>query len=362
MPAASQLWYPQMPGALPAWWTGAPVAGGADTLPSGTSPTYNPAYGGVPTVPAPTSTASGAITGNVSNLADLYRLGTGLTGISAADAAQQLQANLPRYQGMIGQSSANTQALLRGQIPADVLAQLSRAGAERGVSIGSPNSPNAMASTLGAILGTSLGLQRQGEQNLTGAIARTPTGPAFNPATMLVSPQDQQAWSYLARVLGQAPIPAAAAAANLNALRSGVGYGQGAVGPGWGSAALPPPAPSPAAPTGASGFPAYPPNVPTGSNPYSNPQDWEDVGGGTFVNVYTGQVISTSSTQAGGAPEPPTSTANAQGWVDMGDGTSYNIDTGETMQNNWQTGEQLPPEQAPAFPFQGLDTSGDFYG
>jgi len=42
---------------------------------------------------------------------------------------------------------------------------------------------------------------------------------------MLLNPQMQQEWQYLANLLKAAPIPASAAAANINALRSGVGGG-----------------------------------------------------------------------------------------------------------------------------------------
>lgn len=88
---------------------------------------------------------------------------------------------LPGYSSMLGQRSANTGSLLRGEVPQDVLQQLQQRGAERGVAMGSPGSPNANASWLRALGLTSLGLQQQGSQQLTQGIADVPVPALWNP-------------------------------------------------------------------------------------------------------------------------------------------------------------------------------------
>lgn len=88
---------------------------------------------------------------------------------------------LPGYASMLGQRSANTGSLLRGEVPQDVLEQLQQRGAERGVAMGSPGSPNANASWLRALGITSLGLQQQGSQQLSQGIADVPVPALWNP-------------------------------------------------------------------------------------------------------------------------------------------------------------------------------------
>jgi hypothetical protein len=59
--------------------------------------------------------------------------------INAADMAQwqqMLNAAVPGYQNLVGQMSANTSALLQGQIPTDVANQITRSGAFQGLMTG----------------------------------------------------------------------------------------------------------------------------------------------------------------------------------------------------------------------------------
>lgn len=112
-------------------------------------------------------------------------------------------SNLPNYQQMVAQSSGNTLSNLKGEIPPDVLALIQQQAAERGVATGSPGSPNSNAAYLRALGLTSLQLQNQGEQNLTGAINRTPVPQLFNPASLYV-PQTLAAQELNAAKAGQA--------------------------------------------------------------------------------------------------------------------------------------------------------------
>lgn len=172
-------------------------------------------YGANPQVPSLGASQGTAISSNMGNLSNLYNLGTSLNTNIAQQAALPYQLNLPNYGAMTGASSQNILSLLRGQVPQDVANQIAQMGAERGVATGSIGSPNSEAALLRSLGLTSLGLQGQGEQELTGAVARTPTGQQFNPQSFLTTPQQQQEAQYAANVLASAPDPTAAANAQL---------------------------------------------------------------------------------------------------------------------------------------------------
>jgi hypothetical protein len=180
-------------------------------------------YGKVPFVPSPIYTQGQAVSGNLGNLGNLYGLTGSLNTEIAQQAALPFQLNLPNYGAMTGQSSKNILSELQGQVPQDVANQLSQMAAERGISTGSIGSPNANSALMRSLGLTSLGLQQQGEQNLSGAVARTPTGQQFNPQNFLVSPSQMQEAQYLANLYAAAPTPGAGDKANLNALLKGLG-------------------------------------------------------------------------------------------------------------------------------------------
>ena len=185
------------------------------------------AYGAVPQIPNPIATAGQATTGNIGNLAGLYGLAGPVNQFNTLQAAKGLATNLPGYQSMIGQSSGNILSHLEGVIPSDVLEQIKQTAAERGISTGLGGSANANTALLRALGLTSMGLQSQGEQELSGAIQRTPTAQLFNPASFFVTPQQQQEAQTAAATMAGAPNPAQAAAAAQAAVQSGfkTGYG-----------------------------------------------------------------------------------------------------------------------------------------
>lgn len=188
-------------------------------------------YGQVPSVPSPGTTSLDALLANINNLGNIGQLGAGLTAQGSLNAMQPYTAALPGLSGAYTQGMGNIQSLLKGQVPADVITQLQQQAAQRGVATGQgPGSPNTNAAYLRALGLTSLGLQDQGLTNLRGIMSSVPTGPQFNPQSMLLSPEGQQGWQYLANVLRAAPSPGQAATANLNALNRGLGTGYGAGG------------------------------------------------------------------------------------------------------------------------------------
>lgn len=193
---------------------------------------YSPTAGGIPSVPNPNATAGQAISGNLGNFGDISKLGLDTAKLNAQIGATPYNQNLPNYQGLLGQASSNAQSQLAGQLPADVLNQISRVAAERGVTTGSPNSPNANAAALRALGLNSLQMQQQGMANFGQLVGLTPTGPVFNPASMYVNPETMQQAQAAANLYNAAPIPQYAQNAAMNALQRGIGQGQRATGPG----------------------------------------------------------------------------------------------------------------------------------
>ncbi len=131
------------------WGPGSP---GVPTAPGGVDPTLMPKqpvvggpFGVNPDYPNPLATSRETVTGNIGNLGDLYKLGTGITDITNVEAASGLNANLPNYQALTTTASGDILSNLQGDIPADVWRNIEQAGAERGVATGSPGSPNANA-------------------------------------------------------------------------------------------------------------------------------------------------------------------------------------------------------------------------
>lgn len=94
--------------------------------------------------------------------------------------------NLPGYAGMVGQRSQNALSMLKGQIPDDVISQISQGAAERGIMGGTPQSPNANAAYLRSLGLTSLDMQNQGSELLSKSIADTPVPQLWNPMSLYV--------------------------------------------------------------------------------------------------------------------------------------------------------------------------------
>lgn len=191
---------------------------------------WSQAYGGIPSVPSPISTQQEAVTGNLGNLGGLYKLAGSVNAFNQAQAPLGLQANLPGYQGMIGQSSRNIAANLAGQVPQDVVNQIAQQAAERGTATGlGTNAPNSNAALLRALGLSSLGQTQLGEQQLTAAIGRTPQGPVFDPSKFFVTPDQEQQAQAAADLYKSAPIPSAAAAEARKQATAGIGATGGGI-------------------------------------------------------------------------------------------------------------------------------------
>ena len=108
------------------------------------------------------------------------------------EAISPFLANLPNYTANVFQRGQVTNQMLKGQVPDDVLAQLSQSGAERGIATGSSGSPNANSAWLRALGLTSIDLQEKGSDMLSKSIADTPTADLTNPVSLYMPQYNAQ--------------------------------------------------------------------------------------------------------------------------------------------------------------------------
>lgn len=169
----------------------APYSSGAHLMPwesgsfSSTSPASSPISTSGINLSSPSNGAGGFTAGAPPDLASLSDL------INSINRNAQQASNAGRIPGGAGleqQSSNNISSELSGQLPNDVIRQLTQSAAERGIATGAPGSDNANSSLLQALGLNSLQLQQQGQQNLTAADARNPGAPIFDPTSMLLTP------------------------------------------------------------------------------------------------------------------------------------------------------------------------------
>jgi hypothetical protein len=111
-------------------------------------------------------------------------LATGVNQFMTGEAMKPYLANLPNYANMVGSRTEGITQQLKGQLPQDVINQIGQQAAERGISGGSPGSPNANAAYLRSLGLNSLQMQQQGQQNLSSAIADTPVPELWNPMAL----------------------------------------------------------------------------------------------------------------------------------------------------------------------------------
>lgn len=172
---------------------------------------YSPAYGGVPTMPNPTATAGAAAAGNAGNLPIIEGVAGGANAFNQGQLLGQYNMAIPNYSALTQTASGNAMQELQGKVPQDVINLISQQAAERGITTGSPSSPNANAAYLRALGLTSIGQEQTGMSNLDQLVKDAPIAPLFNLASMMVSPEQQQEAEYMKSVLANAPNPTAAA-------------------------------------------------------------------------------------------------------------------------------------------------------
>jgi hypothetical protein len=216
--------------------TGSPWGGGGggSTTP-GNARNYDPAYGGIPFAPNLGTAAADVAAINKANMPAYLDMMHSFDMQSATDALAALNQNDPGWSAAQAASMKNIGNELAGVIPPDVMSAISQGAAERGVLGGMGVGPNTNTALLRALGLTSLGLQAQGQTDLTAATARTPVGKLMDPAAMtqfFVTPQQELDTMWLANQLAAAPDPRTAAETELANLKSALGLGMGAAGGG----------------------------------------------------------------------------------------------------------------------------------
>lgn len=211
---------------------GAPGSAGATpgTTVGAPGRSYDPTYGGIPQVPSLPGVQRAAVTGNISNLGDLYNLAGPTNYFNQQQLLGQYAAALPGYASMTSQASENIGSNLKGILPPDVANAIAIKAAERGVNTGAIGSPNANAALLRAMGLTSLDLQNQGQTQLTEAIRRSPIAQPFDISRFFFSPEDQFRAQQGANIYSAAPVPSYAGTAALRAAQAGLGAGRTAGG------------------------------------------------------------------------------------------------------------------------------------
>lgn len=264
---------------------------------SETAPWQTNSAAAVPTVPPvniqpPQLSQNQTIGSNLQNANRIYQLATSTGAASGAGQAANLNTALPGAQKALGSELTLGESNLSGQIDPATWNNIEDMAAQRGVEIGSPGSPNANAALLAALGETTQQLETLGGQEISSAVGQAPTGPAFNPASQQLTPQDA-----LNQAEQQAGLNQQTASQNaaLQAAQAGLKAGGGA--------------------TITSGGPA--------------PTSTTDSEMGLGISPYTGLISGTGSTAAAG------SLAGAFNMTDNGDGTMtdeygtvYNASTG----------------------------------
>ncbi len=186
--------------------------GAAAVIPGSSAPGYSPTYGGVPQVPNPISTQTQAIGGNQMNLQALIALLAGINGSQQSQLTNNFNTAIPNYPELTKTASADIGSNLHGAVPPDVINLLTQQAAERGITTGMPASANSNAAYLRALGLTSLGREDLGVSQLdsTRSSAASTVAPLFNPASFLVTPEQQQQAQFAANNFASAPNPTAA--------------------------------------------------------------------------------------------------------------------------------------------------------
>jgi hypothetical protein len=121
---------------------------------------------------------------------DLTALTHYINNLNLQSQAAANRNRIPHGGQLEAQSSANIGNELSGVVNPDVLRLLQQQAAERGVSTGTGGSPNSNAAYLQALGLTSMGIQHQGQADLTAAEGRNPAAHTFDPTTQLITPYE----------------------------------------------------------------------------------------------------------------------------------------------------------------------------
>lgn len=126
------------------------------------------------------------------NLPQLQDIAAQINKASTDQLLAQWNALLPGFSGMQAQATKNTQSLLRGQLPADVVQNIREASAAAALRSGTSGSTFGYTYTPRSIGLTSLGLQQQGQQQFQSMAAQF-KAPLFDYTNLFVNPMQRMA-------------------------------------------------------------------------------------------------------------------------------------------------------------------------
>lgn len=173
--------------------TGGSVAGGASGVPSegvlGGPYGWDPAYGGRVSVPDPLATAKKAIAGNTENWALIQPLADKINTYNLGQVTDQYRQGIPGYDELVKQSSDNISKALKGDLD---YASLRNDAAALGIGSGTTGSGFMDVNMLKQTERERQARQAYGEQALSGAVARMPRTPLYDPASMFLTPDQMQ--------------------------------------------------------------------------------------------------------------------------------------------------------------------------
>jgi len=175
---------------------------------SGTGGFLGALFGSNPGVANPASGTQQAVTSNRQNLGNLANLTYGADSIGAEGAQIAYDQNLPGYQSNLAQNATNVGQELQGQVPQDVVNQITQQAAERGVATGQgAGSPNINAAMLSALGQNSEQQMATGQSGFSTLLGETPTGDSLNPETMMTTPGEMQSANQAVQNSMAAPNP-----------------------------------------------------------------------------------------------------------------------------------------------------------
>lgn len=142
-------------------------------------------------IPQPNAVQNATVQNNVSAGPDIAHLTDLINSINQSAQKAANQSRIPDAANLEATSSRQIGAGLQGQLQPDVINQIGRAAAERGVMTGNPGGASTNADYLRSIGLTSRDQINQAQQQLTQAYARNPGAPLFDPSSQLITPYQQ---------------------------------------------------------------------------------------------------------------------------------------------------------------------------
>ena len=183
-------------------------------------------------VPDPIEIARRTAAGNLANLGTYEEYAGKIDAAQYIKMMNQIRQGNPDYDKQVLLNAGMISDELAGKIPQDVVDQLTQLGAERGIQIGSPGSPNTNAALMKAFYDTSTNQQAAGAKNYLNFQASIPRTTLTDPSKFGADPNSVYTAQLLANAINAAPDPEQKYWQEMSAAQSGVNAGRNAYGGG----------------------------------------------------------------------------------------------------------------------------------